>query len=91
MSNNIDFEVLRTKIEYVESTLDEIRKDHLPAIRQTIKDEVTPLEKRISDMEEDQKIVERRVWVMYGTLRLVIPTLISTIIGLIVMYFVNRG
>ncbi len=33
MADDSNFEVLAIEIEYIKTTLDEIRKDHLPAIR----------------------------------------------------------
>ena len=93
MTDNSDFKVLTVEIEYIKNTLDEIRKDHLPAIRlevrQAIQDEVVPLNERISNIERELKIIDKRVWVMFGGLTLIIPVLISTLIALGVTYLVN--
>lgn len=91
MTNNPDISALVVEIQYLKNTLDEIRKDHLPAIRQAIKDEVSPLEIRISDIENEIKVIDKNVWVMFGALKLIIPVLVTTIIGLGIAYLVNSG
>ncbi len=95
MTNSSDFAVLAIEIEYIKNTLDEIRKDHLPAIRrevrQAILDEYIPLEERVSEIEQELKVIDRRVWAMFGGLGLVIPALISTLIALSVSYLISGG
>lgn len=95
MTNSSDFAVLVVEIEYIKNTLDEIRKDHLPAIRnevrQAILDEFIPLENRVSNIEKELKVIDKRVWVIFGGLSLIVPVLISTLIVLGVTYLVNSG
>lgn len=93
MDNNT--EVLTVEIRYIKAALDEMRREDLPAIRQevrqAIQDEIVPLELRVSNLESEMRIIDKRVWVMFGTAALVIPTLIGSLITATIGYFTVSG
>ena len=93
MNDDSDFRVLAVEIKYITAAIDEMRREDIPGlrdeIRQAIRDEVIPLELRISRLETELRIIDKRVWVMFGAAALVVPTLIGALIAAGFAYFTS--
>lgn len=91
MDTDTDFRVIAVEIKYITAALDEMRREDLPAMRQDLRqaiiDETVPLEIRVGKLEAELRVIDKRVWVMFGAAALIVPTLV----GAVVSFFLNGG
>ena len=95
MDNDTDFRVIAVEIKYITAAIDEMRRDDLPAmrqeLRQSIVDETVPLAIRVGKLEAELRIIDKRVWVMFGAAALTVPTLVGALVAAAVAFFTSGG
>jgi len=94
---NDNSKVLAVKLDYLQAAIDEMRQEDLPLIKREIKDiifaEIAPINHRISRLEKGQtavvaevRILDKRVWLLFGAAGLVVPATVGALITVAVAY-----
>ncbi len=88
-----DVRVIAVKIEYILASIDEMKKEDLPYIREEIRraiqDEVVPFALRVNQLESEVRSLDKRVWVMFGGFTIAIPIVATIIATIAVSYFLS--